>query len=139
MKTRSLILILSIFVVLCGSFSFLSGCADIGTSSRASDQAENAVEADQPSTKEQVVKSIEMPHDEAEFPPGNGHDTFVSRCSVCHSLRYVTMQPDFPEATWSKEVDKMIKTFGAHITEPEAKEIVEYLTAIKGVKPAQGQ
>lgn len=138
MKTRSLVPLLSILVVLGGSFSFLKGCADIGTSSEATDQAEKALEVHPLPPNDQVVKSIEMPHDEAEFPPGKGHDTFVSRCSVCHSLRYVTMQPDFPEATWSKEVDKMIKTFGAHITEPEAKEIVEYLMAIKGAKPAQG-
>lgn len=87
-------------------------------------------------SSDETVKSIELPHDEADFPPGEGRELFISRCNVCHSLRYITMQPDFPEATWAKEVDKMIKTFGAHITEPEAKQIIEYLTTIKS-KPAQ--
>ena len=80
------------------------------------------------------VHSINMPHDEAEFPPGAGRETFMSRCMVCHSLRYVTMQPDFPEATWVKEVDKMRHTWGAHVTDEESKEIVSYLVLIKGKK-----
>ncbi len=84
--------------------------------------------------EESPVHSIELPKLEADFPPGEGRDLFISRCTVCHSLRYVTMQPDFPEATWVKEVDKMRKTWGAHITEDEAKTIVSYLVTIKGKK-----
>ena len=80
------------------------------------------------------VHSIELPKLEADFPPGEGRDLFISRCTVCHSLRYVSMQPDFPEATWVKEVDKMRKTWGAHISEDEAKTIVSYLVTIKGKK-----
>ncbi len=45
------------------------------------------------------------------------------------------MQPDFSAKTWGKEVDKMIKTYGAHITEPEAKQISRYLATIKGTTP----
>ncbi len=79
-----------------------------------------------------VGKSIELPHYQPDFPPGEHRDLFVSRCGVCHSLRYVTMQPDFPKKTWAKEVDKMIKTYGAHIDKKEAEAIVEYLSSIKG-------
>lgn len=80
-------------------------------------------------------KSIELPHYPPDFPPGEGKDLFISRCGVCHSLRYVTMQPDFPKKTWAKEVDKMIKTYGAHIDKKEAEAIIEYLNSIKGTKP----
>jgi len=47
----------------------------------------------------------------------------------------VTMQPDFPKKTWAKEVDKMIKTYGAHIDKKEAEAITEYLYSIKGKPP----
>ena len=47
------------------------------------------------------------------------------------------MQPSFPEKTWAKEVDKMIKTYGAHIDKKEAKEIIEYLNSIKGKGPGK--
>lgn len=81
-------------------------------------------------------KTIELPHLPPDFPPGNGRELFISRCGVCHSLRYITMQPNFPEKTWAKEVDKMIKTYGAHIDKKEAKEIIEYLNSIKGKAPS---
>jgi hypothetical protein len=77
---------------------------------------------------------IILPHDEPQFPPGPGRDTFVRSCLVCHSLRYISMQPDFPEATWIKEVNKMKNTWGAHFTEAEGKEIVAYLMLVKGKK-----
>lgn len=80
-------------------------------------------------------KAIELPHFQPDFPAGEGKDLFISRCGVCHSLRYVTMQPDFPKKTWAKEVDKMIKTYGAHIDKKEADAITAYLYSIKGKPP----
>ena len=80
------------------------------------------------------LHQIILPHDEPQFPPGPGRDTFVRSCLVCHSLRYISMQPDFPEASWIKEVNKMKNTWGAHFTEAEGKEIVAYLMLVKGKK-----
>ena len=52
----------------------------------------------------------------------------VARCSVCHSVDYVPMNaPVFDRAGWQKSVRKMIDTFGAPISEDDAKRIVEYL------------
>jgi len=52
----------------------------------------------------------------------------VARCSVCHSLDYVPMNaPVFDRAGWQKSVRKMIDTFGAPISDDDAKRIVEYL------------
>ncbi len=137
MNLKKLCFAIVVMLMSFGSVSLLTSCGgDENSEEKTSQVQSQPTDQSQVSPKDQTTKAIELPHDEPEFPPGKGHDAFVSRCGVCHSLRYVTMQPDFPEATWTKEVDKMIKTFGAHITEPEAKEIVEYLTAIKG-KPAE--
>ncbi|HEY9682163.1 MAG TPA: hypothetical protein V6C89_13525 [Drouetiella sp.] len=85
---------------------------------------------------ESTIHQITLPHDEPEFPSGPGRELFISRCTVCHTLRYITMQPDFPKKVWAKEVAKMINTYGAHISGEEAKQITEYLSTIKGAAPA---
>jgi cytochrome c5 len=58
---------------------------------------------------------------------GEGRAETESFCAMCHSTRYITMQPPLPGATWEAEVNKMIKTFGAPIPEASAKKIVSYL------------
>ena len=68
------------------------------------------------------------------LPDAEGAELFTAHCITCHSLRYIQMQPDFSEKTWQKIVDKMIKSFGAPITEADSKAIVKYLVAIKGSK-----
>lgn len=60
---------------------------------------------------------------------GEGRAETESFCAMCHSTRYVTMQPPLPAATWEAEVNKMIKTFGAPIPEATAKKIISYLQA----------
>jgi hypothetical protein len=37
------------------------------------------------------------------------------------------MQPPLPAATWDAEVQKMIKTYGAQISDPDAQKIIQYL------------
>lgn len=66
------------------------------------------------------------------FPNFAGQDEFNSNCRVCHSLRYITMQPDFPRATWKKTVDKMIHTYGAPIPDSTRDKIVDFLMSVKG-------
>lgn len=67
-----------------------------------------------------------------ELPEAPGYQAFKMNCTSCHSARYVQMQPDLPEKTWSTLVTKMQKTFGAPIADSTAQEIVKYLTTIKG-------
>lgn len=62
-----------------------------------------------------------------ELAEGEGRAETESFCAMCHSTRYITMQPPLPAATWEAEVNKMIKTFGAPIPEASAKKIVSYL------------
>jgi mono/diheme cytochrome c family protein len=84
------------------------------------------------------VHTIVMPHYEPVFPPGPGRDEFVAACVVCHSPRYITMQPRFPRATWLSEVKKMQDTYGAHISDEQAVKIADYLFFING-KAGNGQ
>jgi sulfite dehydrogenase (cytochrome) subunit B len=78
------------------------------------------------------VHTIVLPHDEPIFPPGAGREEFVTACVVCHSPRYITMQPQFPRATWLSEVQKMKDTYGAHISDEQAVKIADYLFLING-------
>jgi sulfite dehydrogenase (cytochrome) subunit B len=68
------------------------------------------------------------------MPKAAGYDAFEVNCITCHSLRYIQMQPDFPQKKWEGIVDKMIKTFGAPIPDSTAKIIAGYLTEVKGTK-----
>jgi mono/diheme cytochrome c family protein len=141
------ILILSAipYLVSCSSETSPAGDKNKNTTNEAvSNSANNSLNnsldsSDKGSTKsadsQASGKAIELPHYPPDFPAGDGKDLFISRCGVCHSLRYVTMQPDFPKKTWAKEVDKMIKTYGAHIDKKEAEAITQYLYTIKGKAP----
>ena len=78
------------------------------------------------------VHTIVMPHDEPVFPPGSGRDEFVTACVVCHSPRYITMQPRFSRTTWLSEVKKMKDVYGAHISDEQVVQITDYLFSING-------
>ena len=64
-----------------------------------------------------------------ELAAGEGKQEAEAYCVMCHSTRYITMQPPLPAATWEAEVNKMNKTFGANIPEAVAQKIVRYLQA----------
>ncbi len=64
-----------------------------------------------------------------ELAEGEGRAETEGFCSLCHSTRYITMQPPLPAATWEGEVIKMRKTFGAPIPDASAALIVSYLQA----------
>ena len=85
------------------------------------------------------VHSISLPHDEAFAPPGPGRDAFVTACVVCHSPRYITSQPPFSRAVWKGIVQKMIDTYGAHVSAPQAAEVVDYLAATNGAHWSGGE
>src|SRR5258706_13915697 len=85
-----------------------------------------------------AVHEISLPAMQVELPPGPGRDTVSATCVICHSTRYITMQPRFSRAAWTAEVDKMRKTFGAPLTDAQAAEVVNYLVAIRGAAGAKG-
>jgi hypothetical protein len=78
------------------------------------------------------VHAITLPVMTPELPDGPGKDAVMGRCVLCHSPRYILMQPAFSEQTWIAEVTKMKKTFGAPIADEQVEEIVKYLVSIRG-------
>jgi len=62
-----------------------------------------------------------------ELEAGDGKAETEAYCSMCHSTRYITMQPPLPAPTWEAEVTKMRKTFGATIPDEAASKILRYL------------
>ncbi len=121
-------------ILILSAIPYLVSCSS-ETQPASAENKKTSADSTSKNTTQVAGKAIELPHYQPDFPSGEGKDLFISRCGVCHSLRYVTMQPDFPKKTWAKEVDKMIKTYGAHIDKKEADAITSYLYSIKG-KPA---
>jgi len=64
-----------------------------------------------------------------ELESGEGKAEVEGYCSMCHSTRYITMQPPLRADAWEAEVTKMRKAFGATIPDEAASKIVGYLKA----------
>jgi len=91
----------------------------------------NAPRLPQPAAPE---LSVDAKYDAGTYPSfvpdlaeGEGRQEVQSFCAVCHSIRYITMQPPLPAATWEAEVTKMVKVYGAPVPEAMAKRIATYL------------
>ena len=68
-----------------------------------------------------------------ELKAGAGREKVEANCIACHSLDYIVANSPFmTRQVWDAEVTKMIKAFGAPISDSDAKEIVDYLTANYG-------
>ena len=80
------------------------------------------------------VHMIELTYPEVKTTSGPHQDVFLANCVSCHTLRYITMQPNLPDKKWADEVTKMVKVFGAPIAEEQAQLIVKYLVATNGGK-----
>ena len=72
--------------------------------------------------------TYDLPEETAVLKPGPGLDTAQSNCVACHSADYIATQPPRRgKAFWDAEVTKMIKAFGAPISDADAKVIADYL------------
>lgn len=80
--------------------------------------------------------SIQLPDNAGEILPGPHMDTYSKDCLICHSARYVSMQPGFSKEVWQSEVKKMVNAYGAAIPESDQVLIVEYLVAVRGPQRA---
>jgi len=123
-----------------GLAAFAAGCSRPSKISKEPEHgsANGKMESTADSKPDNPVHTIVMPHYEPVFPPGPGRDEFVAACVVCHSPRYITMQPRFSRTTWLSEVDKMKNVYGAHISDEQVQKITDYLVSING-KPDTGQ
>lgn len=84
------------------------------------------------------VHSIVLPDEPVTIPPGPNVNTYTRNCLICHSERYVLMQPRFPKTVWEKEVKKMVDSYGAPIPESDQPLIVQYLMAVRGAEAPAG-
>ena len=125
-KTARLFQVAAIFVLGVGGGTKLNNASQL---QRDASQAAQVVRQPLP---DNPVHSITLPHDEPSFPPGPGREEFVAACVICHSPRYITMQPRFPRSTWLSEVKKMKDVYGAHISDEQAAKITDYLVSING-------
>jgi sulfite dehydrogenase (cytochrome) subunit B len=63
-----------------------------------------------------------------ELKKAPGVEKVEGNCVVCHSLDYIQMNSPFLSPTgWEAETAKMIKLFGAPITDSDAAIIADYL------------
>ena len=66
---------------------------------------------------------------------GPGAELVRARCAACHSLDYIQMNAPFmARAAWDAEVRKMIRAFGAPVTDAEVDPIVDYLASGYGAR-----
>jgi hypothetical protein len=81
--------------------------------------------------------SITLPPDNpyADLTPGPGVEVTRTACTLCHSTDYIVMQPRGGVEQWQGVVTKMMKVFGAPISEQDARTIVEYLATAYGPTP----
>ena len=94
-----------------------------------------SADASKPSTKAATqTRSIVLPQYPPEIAAGPNVDAYRAHCLICHTARYVSMQPRFSKTVWQSEVKKMIDVYGAPIPEADQALIVEYLVAVKGVE-----
>jgi mono/diheme cytochrome c family protein len=125
-KTKSLVLSLGLTLL-------LASCGHPSNSKKQDHVIANGKMESLPDSRlGSQVHTIVLPHDEPVFPPGTGRDEFVTACVVCHSPRYITMQPRFSRTTWLSEVEKMKNVYGAHISDNQVLKIADYLVSING-------
>jgi sulfite dehydrogenase (cytochrome) subunit B len=76
--------------------------------------------------------SYDLPPETAAFKPGPDLEVVMNNCTACHSADYIATQPRGPKFGrdfWNAEVNKMIKVYGAPISDVDIGKIVEYLAA----------
>ena len=76
--------------------------------------------------------SITLPPESIALDAGRGMDQTQTACRMCHSLDYITTQPGGGTAQWQGVVTKMMKVYGAPISDQDAKLIEEYLATHYG-------
>lgn len=66
-------------------------------------------------------------HPYGALKPGAGSEVTQRACVLCHSTDYIVMQPHGDLKQWEGVVTKMIKVYGAPVSEQDARTIADYL------------
>ena len=79
-------------------------------------------------------RTITLPadSDHGTLSPGPHRELAQTQCQFCHSTDYIVMQPRGDAKQWDAVVTKMVKVFGAPLSDADARAIVEYLAAVYG-------
>ena len=74
-------------------------------------------------------EEITLPPDHAfgALKPGPGSEATQRGCALCHSTDYIVLQPPGDHKQWDGVVAKMIKVYGAPLSDADAKAVAEYL------------
>ena len=89
--------------------------------------------AREPAPPDAQVHAVTLPELPApDLPDGPGRGAFTGACSTCHTTRYVVDQPPLSRKTWTAEVTKMRKSYGAPFPEELSAPIVDYLATTHG-------
>ena len=75
------------------------------------------------------AEEITLPPDHSfgTLKPGPGSEVTQHSCVLCHSTDYIVMQPPGDQKQWDGVVTKMIKVYGAPVSDADARVIAEYL------------
>jgi hypothetical protein len=89
----------------------------------------------------QTVKTIRLPEDNAlgRLKPAPGVEVVRQNCTACHSTDYIVLQPRTDAQHWEGEVQKMIKVYGAPISDTDARSISDYLGRAYGSEAGGGK
>ena len=123
-------LIRELFCALWLSFAFLPASIGCFEATAAPWGDTNAITSEAHASNN--AHSIVLPHFEPELPAAPGRNEYLIVCVSCHSPRYVTMQPLFPQRQWEETVDKMVKVYGAQMDQDQRAAIVQYLVTVHG-------
>ena len=76
------------------------------------------------------------PDETVTLSAGPGQELTAGLCTICHSLEYIPANaPAMNRGAWLKTIQKMRERFGAPISEQQAQQILDYLTANYSGKP----
>jgi len=126
MRPTSTFVILTALLLAAGALSWAVAAAAAQTSQPA---------AAAPAGNAAGVKQIALPQiAPPDLPDGPGKEAYTIQCGMCHTQRYVTMQPRFSRKVWTDEVNKMINTYKAQVPLDQVAPIVDYLVSIRGAE-----
>ena len=125
MRARFLI-VGAMLTILAGATVFAQMRTGVYSSNKGEALAQPRTASLEPDAEYSVVAFPSLP---AALAEGEGLAETQSFCAMCHSTRYITMQPPLPPAVWEAEMNKMIKTYGAPVPDASAKKILAYLQA----------
>lgn len=118
-------LLYTISAIICSIATLLYSCNDKPKQNPYIKKAEHTF------TLNGSVREINIEPEVVEFQEHEGKAEFMSYCSMCHSLKYIATQPDFPKDIWEAEVHKMVDKYKAPIDSVTGAKIVDYLVSIK--------